>query len=129
MKSSGTLFGSNAFLNTLTTMGPTGGSHLGDHKGPRDPPVGPTFRDQNSLKLCIDKLRLRWYGHVLRAKERTVCKVGFDLERPKGRTERWLGTPDADPKLAGIHPDQAHDRAKWRQRTNKADPAIKRNKR
>ncbi|KIH60530.1 hypothetical protein ANCDUO_09221 [Ancylostoma duodenale] len=39
-----------------------------------------------------DKLReapLRWYGHVLRADNYSVCKIGFDLnvpgKRPKGR--------------------------------------------
>ncbi|EYC17971.1 hypothetical protein Y032_0029g1984 [Ancylostoma ceylanicum] len=72
--------------------------------------------------------------HVLRAGEGTICKVGFDLDvsgkRPKGRPKhRWLDTLHADLKLAGIHPDQAHDRAKWRQRTSTADPATKRDKR
>ncbi|KIH54900.1 hypothetical protein ANCDUO_14951 [Ancylostoma duodenale] len=84
-----------------------------------------------------DKLRKshqRWYGHVLRAEERTVCKVSLGLEvpgkRPKGRPgQRWPNTFHADLKLAGIHPDQEHDRAKWRQRTTKADPATKRDKR
>ncbi|EYB87852.1 hypothetical protein Y032_0256g368 [Ancylostoma ceylanicum] len=81
-----------------------------------------------------DKLRetrLRWYGHVLRANEDTICKVGLDLEvpgkRPKGRPkQRWLDTLHADLKHVGVHPDQAHDRAKWRQKIRKADPATKR---
>ncbi|RCN49909.1 hypothetical protein ANCCAN_03944 [Ancylostoma caninum] len=65
---------------------------------------------------------------------RNLRKVGFDLEvsgkRPKGRPkQRWLDTLHADLKLAGIHPDQARDRAKWRQQTSKADPDTKRDKR
>ncbi|KIH48729.1 hypothetical protein ANCDUO_21198 [Ancylostoma duodenale] len=68
-------------------------------------------------------------GHVLRAEEGTASKIGFDLEvpgkRPKGRPkQRWLDTLHADLKLAGIHPDQARYRAKWCQRTSKADPTT-----
>ena len=95
------------------------------------------IRNRFGVAAISDKLRetrLRWYGHVLRAEEGTVRKVGFDLEvsgkRPKGRPkQRWLDTLHADLKLAGIHPDQARDRAKWRQRTSRADPATKRDKR
>ncbi|EYC36090.1 hypothetical protein Y032_0934g3104 [Ancylostoma ceylanicum] len=55
-------------------------------------------------------------------------------KRPKGRLkQRWLkrepNTLHAYLKLAGIHSDQAHDRARWRQRTSKAGPATKRDKR
>ncbi|KIH50643.1 hypothetical protein ANCDUO_19276 [Ancylostoma duodenale] len=84
-----------------------------------------------------DKLReerLRWFGHVLRADGDKVCRIGFDVEvsekRPKGRPkQRWLDTLHADLKLARIHHDQAHDRALWRQRISKADPAAEREKR
>ncbi|VDP14158.1 unnamed protein product [Heligmosomoides polygyrus] len=39
--------------------------------------------------------RLRWYGHVLRASDDTVRKIGLNLEvlgkRPRGRPkQRWL---------------------------------------
>ncbi|EYB96990.1 hypothetical protein Y032_0144g2447 [Ancylostoma ceylanicum] len=79
-----------------------------------------------------DKLRearLRWYGHVLRADNATVCNIALNLEvpgkRPKGRPkQRWIDTLRSDLKLADIHTDQSHDRAKWRQRTSKADPTI-----
>ncbi|KIH63202.1 hypothetical protein ANCDUO_06495 [Ancylostoma duodenale] len=90
------------------------------------------WRSRISDKLR--KSRPRWYGHVLRAEEGTVRKVGlyldFPCKRAKGRQkQRWLDTLHADLKLAGIHPDQARDGAKWRQRTTKADPATKRDKR
>ncbi|EYB98254.1 hypothetical protein Y032_0133g1802 [Ancylostoma ceylanicum] len=49
------------------------------------------IRERLGIAAIADKLReirLRWYGHVLRANEDTICKVGLDLEvpgkRPKG---------------------------------------------
>ncbi|EYC36881.1 hypothetical protein Y032_0847g2669 [Ancylostoma ceylanicum] len=92
------------------------------------------IRERFGIAPIADKLRetrLRWYGHVLRANKDTICKVGLDLEvpgkRPKGRPkQRWLDTMHADLKHVGVHPDQAHDRVKWRQKIRKADPATKR---
>ncbi|KIH43262.1 hypothetical protein ANCDUO_26736 [Ancylostoma duodenale] len=53
------------------------------------------IRDRFGIAAISDKLResrLRWYGHVSRAKEGTACEVGFDLEvpgkRPKGRPKQ-----------------------------------------
>ncbi|EYC37585.1 hypothetical protein Y032_0778g2286 [Ancylostoma ceylanicum] len=87
---------------------------------------------QNADKLC--ETCLRWYGHVVRARENTICKVGLDLEvpgkRPQGRPKQlWLDTLHTDLKLMGVQPDHAHDRAKWRQEMRKADPATERDKR
>ena len=78
--------------------------------------------------------RLRWFGHVLRANNDTLAKAGLNLEvrgsRPKGRPkQRWLDTLHNDMKIAGAHPDHAHDRAKWRRRTTTADPATQWDKR
>ncbi|KAL6729361.1 hypothetical protein Aduo_000422 [Ancylostoma duodenale] len=95
------------------------------------------IRQRFGVAAIADKLRearLRWFGHVLRASGNKVCRTGFDVdvpgERTKGRPkQRWLDTLHADLKLARIHPDQAHDRAIWRQRISKADPAAKREKR
>ncbi|EYC05843.1 hypothetical protein Y032_0080g1396 [Ancylostoma ceylanicum] len=91
-------------------------------------------RERFGIAPIADKLRetrLRWYRHVLRANEDTICKVGLDLElpgkRPKGRPkQRWPDTLHADLKHVGVHPDQAHNRAEWRQKIRKADPANKR---
>ncbi|KAL6728321.1 hypothetical protein Aduo_010102 [Ancylostoma duodenale] len=95
------------------------------------------IREWFGIATIADELRetpLRWYGHVLRANKETVCRVGLDLEvpgkRPKGRPkQRWLDTLHADLKHVGTHPDQAHDRAKWRRKIRKADPANERDKR
>ncbi|EYC44065.1 hypothetical protein Y032_0473g2104 [Ancylostoma ceylanicum] len=50
------------------------------------------IRERFGIAPIADKLRetrLRWYGHVLRANEDTICKVGLDLgvpgKRPRGR--------------------------------------------
>ncbi|EYC22244.1 hypothetical protein Y032_0017g3237 [Ancylostoma ceylanicum] len=91
---------------------------------PRSTPIADKLRET----------RLRWYGHVLGANADTICKVGLDLEvsgkRPKWRPQqRWLDTLHADLKHVDVHPDQAYDRAKWRQKIRIADSANKRDKR
>ncbi|VDP04025.1 unnamed protein product [Heligmosomoides polygyrus] len=92
-----------------------------------------TIRQRFGIVPIADKLRearLRWYGHVLRANDDTVCKIGLNLEvpgkRPRGRPkQRWLDTLHLDLKIAGVHPDQAFDREKWHHHTRRADPATK----
>ncbi|VDP60330.1 unnamed protein product [Heligmosomoides polygyrus] len=96
-----------------------------------------TKRQRFGVVPVADKLRearLRWYGHVLRANDDTVFKIGLNLEVPgkwpRVRSkQRWLDTLHMDLMLAGIHPDQAFDRENWRHQTRRADPATKRNKR
>ncbi|VDP08057.1 unnamed protein product [Heligmosomoides polygyrus] len=78
--------------------------------------------------------RLRWYGHVLRGKEDSVRKIGLNFvgsgKRPRGRPkQRWADTLHKDFKVAGVHPDLARDRERWRHGTRKADPVMKRDKR
>ncbi|VDL82448.1 unnamed protein product [Nippostrongylus brasiliensis] len=82
----------------------------------------------------LRETRLRWYGHVLRASDDTVCKIGLALDvpgtRPRGRPkQRWLDTIHADLKAVGVHPDHAYDRSLWRQKIGRADPASKRERR
>ncbi|EYC43524.1 hypothetical protein Y032_0491g2404 [Ancylostoma ceylanicum] len=68
------------------------------------------IRERFGIALIADKIRetrLRWYGHVLRANEDTICKVGLDLEvpgkQPKGRPkQRWLDTLHADLKHGSV---------------------------
>ncbi|VDP40009.1 unnamed protein product [Heligmosomoides polygyrus] len=77
--------------------------------------------------------RPRWYGHVLRRKEDSVRKIGLIFEvsgkRPRGCPKRWADTLHKFFKVAGVHPDLARDRERWRHGTRKADPAMKRDKR
>ncbi|VDP07496.1 unnamed protein product [Heligmosomoides polygyrus] len=100
----------------------------------RNVPIRQRFR----VAPIADRLRearLRWYGHVLRANSDTVRKIGLNIDvpgkRPKGRPrQRWVDTlHHMDLKEAGIHPDHAFDRAKWRHHTRRADSAAKRDKR
>ncbi|EYB90790.1 hypothetical protein Y032_0214g2334 [Ancylostoma ceylanicum] len=95
------------------------------------------IRERFGVAPIADKLRgarLQWYGHVLRAENDSVCKIGFNLgvsgKRPKGRpTQRRMVFLHANLKTLGMHPEQAHDRTKWRQIISKADPATKWDKR
>ncbi|EYC32407.1 hypothetical protein Y032_0003g1555 [Ancylostoma ceylanicum] len=78
--------------------------------------------------------RLRWLGHVLRASEQSVEKIAYEFEvsgkRPRGRPkQRWTDTLRNDLKIVSLHPDQAHERSKWRLQSRRADPASKRDKR
>ncbi|VDO74180.1 unnamed protein product [Heligmosomoides polygyrus] len=90
-------------------------------------------RQRFGVVPIADKLRearLRWYGHVLRANDDSVCKIGLNLEvpgkRPGGRPKQYcLDTLHLDLKIAGVHPDQALDREKWLHHTRRADLATK----
>ncbi|EYB96246.1 hypothetical protein Y032_0152g2882 [Ancylostoma ceylanicum] len=92
------------------------------------------IRHRFGIATMTEKLRearLRWYGHADNA---TVCKIALNFDVPGKRSkggpkQRWIDTLHSDLKLTGIHPDQAHDRAKWRQRISKADPTVTRDKR
>ncbi|EYB86499.1 hypothetical protein Y032_0278g1176 [Ancylostoma ceylanicum] len=82
----------------------------------------------------LREARLQWCGQVLRGESEILCKIGLKLgvtgKRPKERLrQRWMDTLHTDLKTVGMHPDQAHDRTKWRQGISKADPATKRDKR
>ncbi|CAD6198523.1 unnamed protein product [Caenorhabditis auriculariae] len=77
--------------------------------------------------------RLRWFGHVLRADPTSIAKTSHTLEvdgkRPRGRPKRrWMDTLNEDLKETKLHPDQAADRTKWRQRSRKTDPATERDR-
>ncbi|VDP06679.1 unnamed protein product [Heligmosomoides polygyrus] len=95
------------------------------------------IRQKFGVAPIADKMRearLRWYGHVLRGKEDSVRKIGLELEvsgkRPRGRPkQRWSDTLHTDMKVAGVHPDQAQDRKRWRRNTRRADPATMRDRR
>uniref|UniRef100_A0A183GT88 Endo/exonuclease/phosphatase domain-containing protein n=1 Tax=Heligmosomoides polygyrus TaxID=6339 RepID=A0A183GT88_HELPZ len=85
---------------------------------------------RRNLERGLREARLRWYGHVLRANDDTVCKIGLNLKvpgkRPRGRPkQRWLDALRLDLKMAGVHPDQAFRE----NHTRRADPATKREKR
>uniref|UniRef100_A0A183FJ74 ISNCY family transposase n=1 Tax=Heligmosomoides polygyrus TaxID=6339 RepID=A0A183FJ74_HELPZ len=95
------------------------------------------IRQKFGVAPIADKMRearLRWYGHVLRGKEDSVRKIDRNFEvigkRPRGRPkQRWSDTLRMDLKVAGVHPDLALDRERWRHDTRIADPATDRDKR
>ncbi|VDO76534.1 unnamed protein product [Heligmosomoides polygyrus] len=69
-----------------------------------------TIRQKFGVATIADRLRearLQWYGHVLRANDDTVCKIGLNIEvpgkRPRERPkQRWLDTLHLDLKMAGV---------------------------
>ncbi|VDO66763.1 unnamed protein product [Heligmosomoides polygyrus] len=78
--------------------------------------------------------RLRWHGHIPCGKDDSVRRIGLNFEvigiQPRGRPkQRWADTLHMDLKVAGVHPDLALDRERWRHDTRIADPAIQRDKR
>ncbi|VDO27871.1 unnamed protein product [Haemonchus placei] len=88
------------------------------------------IRERFGVAPIVDKMRdvrIRWYGHVLRADEFSVRKIGFNLDvsgkRPRGRPkQRRLDTLHEDLKTVNIHPDQTFNREKWRQHIEKRTP-------
>ncbi|VDP10139.1 unnamed protein product [Heligmosomoides polygyrus] len=95
------------------------------------------IRQKLGVAPIADKMRearLRWYGHVLRGKEDSVRKIGFNFEvigkRPRGRPkQRWSDTLHMDLKMVGVHPDLALDRERWRRDPRIADSATMRDRR
>ncbi|VDP36609.1 unnamed protein product [Heligmosomoides polygyrus] len=72
------------------------------------------IRQKFGVAPIVDKMRkarLRWYGYVLRGEEDSVRKIDLNFE------------------AAGVHPDLALDRERWRHDTRIADPATKRDRR
>ncbi|VDO47371.1 unnamed protein product [Haemonchus placei] len=80
------------------------------------------------IVVKMREARFRWYGHVFRADEDNVRKIGLNLDvsgkRPRGRSkQRWLDTLPEDLKTVNIHPDRAFNRKKWLQHVRKAGPS------
>ncbi|VDO98221.1 unnamed protein product [Heligmosomoides polygyrus] len=78
--------------------------------------------------------RLRWYGHVLRGKQDSARKIDLNFEvkekQPRRRPKQhWADALYKDLEVAGVHPDLAMDRERWRHDTRTANPATKRDKR
>ncbi|VDO82786.1 unnamed protein product [Heligmosomoides polygyrus] len=94
------------------------------------------IRQKFGVTPIADKMRearSRWDGHVLRGKEDSVVKIGLNFgmvgKRPRGRPkQRCPDTLHMDLKLAGVHPDLALDRERWRHDIRIADLATKRDR-
>ncbi|VDP06833.1 unnamed protein product [Heligmosomoides polygyrus] len=96
-----------------------------------------TIRQRFAIAPIAVKLResrLRWYGHVLRANDDTVWKIGLNLEVPGKRPrecpkQHLLDMLHLDLEKVNVHPGQAFDRENWRHHTRRADPVTKRDRR
>lgn len=91
------------------------------------------IRNRYGVLAITEKMRearLRWYGHTLRSEDDSLAKIGMAIDisgkRPKGRPrQRWMDTLRKDLEAAGLRPDMALDRNKWRTLTLRADPITK----
>ncbi|VDO68843.1 unnamed protein product [Heligmosomoides polygyrus] len=94
------------------------------------------IRQRYCVVLIADKMRearLRWYGHLLRGKKDNVRKIGLNFEvsgkRPRGHPKQcWSDTLHMDLNVAGVHPDLALNRERWRHDIRVADPATMRDR-
>ena len=90
------------------------------------------IRDRYGFASIVEKLqerRFRWGGHVIHANENSTTSIDQNIEsngkQPKTRPKQWwLDTLDGDLKVSRLHPDQAFDKIKWRNRSSRADPAC-----
>lgn len=72
--------------------------------------------------------RLRWYGHVMRAKPDSVAAKAHRFEvqgrRPRGAPrKRWRDNITTDMQLCGLRDSDASERDLWRRTISVADPA------
>ena len=82
----------------------------------------------DSVENCLQRERLRWYGHVMRRPEEAEVRKAMDWkiegEKKKGRAMKtWLETVRNDLRRKGID-----DRHKWRRYLRRAN-SCKREKR
>ena len=79
------------------------------------------------LEEVIRGMRLRWFGHVVRAGEESMLKQVEELEvagrRPRGRPrKRWKEVVRQDMRVLGIEEGMAEDRELWRRAVARPTP-------
>ena len=73
------------------------------------------------------RIRLKWYGHVMRREEHYVGRRAMVMKvqgrRKRGRPKRrWLDKVKDDIKEKGLSADDVYDRAIWRRMSSYIDP-------
>lgn len=90
-------------------------------------------RGSLGVRDIADKLqesRLRWFGHVKRRPPEyignTVANLNMQGVRRRGRPKtRWLDVVRKDLSSCGVTESDTSNRAKWKEKTKKADPTIR----
>ncbi|KAJ2943370.1 hypothetical protein O0L34_g12180 [Tuta absoluta] len=90
-------------------------------------------RGSLGVRDIADKLqesRLRWYGHVKRRPPEYIGNKVANLNtrgiRRRGRPKtRWLDVIRKDMSSCDVTEEDTSNRAKWREKTRKADPTIR----
>ena len=77
----------------------------------------------------IKEIRLRWYGHIVRAGEQNMgystLKRPIPGRRRRGRPKkRWIDGVQEDMRSKGLTDRMAQNRPQWRKRIRAADPGI-----
>ena len=77
----------------------------------------------------ISEGRLRYFGHVKRQNNESVANTALAMvvpgKRPRGRPKQsWMNNIKKDLLTAGLTPDDALDRNKWKRGIKQADPGI-----
>ena len=86
----------------------------------------PTRSESAKLGEKIEKVRLRWFGHVRRREPhhitRWVMERTEDGKRPRGRPKkRWMDCVKGDLSWYNIEEGLALDRSQWRAATRRPD--------
>ncbi|MBN3284275.1 PMS1 protein, partial [Polyodon spathula] len=76
-----------------------------------------TSSKEEELDVLEDEESLQEHVHTSYHRE-------IDGQHPRGRPkQRWQDTINADMKISSLRPNEAQDRAKWRSKIRRADPA------
>ena len=75
----------------------------------------------------MQERRLRWFVHVMRKEEESVCRRVMKMEVPgkrrRGRPrKRWKDTLNEDMREKDVQVNDTQDRCRWRRLIRNSDP-------
>ena len=76
---------------------------------------------EESIRVSVERSRLRWYGHVMRMNEERIPRRMEGLEvvgwRPRGRPRRrWMDEVKMDVEKRGVAWEEVEKEKLWRDR-------------
>ena len=75
----------------------------------------------------MQERRLRWFGHVMRKEEESVCRRVMKMEVPGRRRrdrprKRWKDTLNEDMREKDVQVNDTQDQCRWRRLIRNSDP-------